>query len=103
MAIPISADFVEKYNQPGPRYTSYPTVPAWEPGFDEGDYRAALTGFRRIAETYPKSDEAVRAAYWSGRSLLELKEYPAAAQVLKRFAGEHPESPVALDGLFWCA
>ena len=33
MRLPISAEFVEKYNQPGPRYTSYPTVPAWEQDF----------------------------------------------------------------------
>ena len=26
----ISAEFVEKYNKAGPRYTSYPTVPAWK-------------------------------------------------------------------------
>ncbi len=43
MSLHIPADFVEKYNKPGPRYTSYPTVPAWAPGFDQDDYRAALT------------------------------------------------------------
>lgn len=42
MAIPISADFVEKYNKPGPRYTSYPTVPAWKQEFGPDDYAAAL-------------------------------------------------------------
>ncbi len=43
MSLHIPAEFVEKYNKPGPRYTSYPTVPAWEPGFDENGYRDALT------------------------------------------------------------
>ncbi|PJA76790.1 oxygen-independent coproporphyrinogen III oxidase [bacterium CG_4_9_14_3_um_filter_65_15] len=42
MAIPISPEFVEKYNQPGPRYTSYPTVPAWTEPFGETEYRIAL-------------------------------------------------------------
>lgn len=42
MALNIPADFVEKYNQPGPRYTSYPTVPAWKQAFGEAEYRAAL-------------------------------------------------------------
>jgi oxygen-independent coproporphyrinogen-3 oxidase len=42
MAIPISAEFVEKYNQPGPRYTSYPTVPAWKQKFGPDEYREAL-------------------------------------------------------------
>jgi len=43
MPLHIPADFVEKYNQPGPRYTSYPTVPTWQPDFGEDDYREALT------------------------------------------------------------
>ncbi len=38
----IPAEFVEKYNQPGPRYTSYPTVPAWTQPFGENEYRRAL-------------------------------------------------------------
>lgn len=42
MAIPISSEFVEKYNKPGPRYTSYPTVPAWKQGFGDAEYREAL-------------------------------------------------------------
>jgi oxygen-independent coproporphyrinogen-3 oxidase len=42
MAVPISEAFVEKYNKPGPRYTSYPTVPAWKQAFGETDYREAL-------------------------------------------------------------
>ena len=42
MAIPISEAFVEKYNKPGPRYTSYPTVPAWKQSFGEAEYREAL-------------------------------------------------------------
>lgn len=43
MPLHIPADFVEKYNQPGPRYTSYPTVPAWDQEFGENEYREALT------------------------------------------------------------
>jgi len=42
MALPISAEFVEKYNKPGPRYTSYPTVPVWNAEFGVDDYREAL-------------------------------------------------------------
>ena len=38
----ISREFVEKYNQPGPRYTSYPTVPAWNQEFGPDQYREAL-------------------------------------------------------------
>ena len=34
----ISAKMVRHYNRPGPRYTSYPTVPLWERGEFAGDY-----------------------------------------------------------------
>jgi oxygen-independent coproporphyrinogen-3 oxidase len=42
MSLNIPAAFVEKYNQPGPRYTSYPTVPAWKQPFGDNEYREAL-------------------------------------------------------------
>ena len=42
MDLPITAEFVEKYNQPGPRYTSYPTVPAWKQEFGANEYLLAL-------------------------------------------------------------
>lgn len=38
----IGPDLVARYDQPGPRYTSYPPVPAWRPPFGEADYREAL-------------------------------------------------------------
>ena len=33
----ISDDMLEKYNRPGPRYTSYPTAPVWKDDFGPGD------------------------------------------------------------------
>jgi oxygen-independent coproporphyrinogen III oxidase len=33
----ISADFLAKYNRPGPRYTSYPTAPVWNDSFGPAD------------------------------------------------------------------
>ena len=33
----ISDDFLEKYNRPGPRYTSYPTAPVWKDDFGPDD------------------------------------------------------------------
>lgn len=38
----ISADLLKKYDRPGPRYTSYPTVPQWHTDFGSKEYRAAL-------------------------------------------------------------
>jgi len=33
----ISEPFLEKYNRPGPRYTSYPTAPIWQENFGPDD------------------------------------------------------------------
>lgn len=38
----ISAAFLEKYNRPGPRYTSYPTVPVWKDDFSPGDLESCF-------------------------------------------------------------
>lgn len=38
----LSPAQVERYSRPGPRYTSYPTVPVWTADFGENDYYAAL-------------------------------------------------------------
>ncbi|MBX0328061.1 oxygen-independent coproporphyrinogen III oxidase [Oscillochloris sp. ZM17-4] len=38
----ISPELLARYNKPGPRYTSYPTVPAWTGTFGEAEYREAL-------------------------------------------------------------
>jgi oxygen-independent coproporphyrinogen-3 oxidase len=37
----VPSDLIARYDTPGPRYTSYPTVPAWK-AFAPGDYREAL-------------------------------------------------------------
>ncbi|MFY9555551.1 MAG: oxygen-independent coproporphyrinogen III oxidase [Blastocatellia bacterium] len=34
---------IDKYNQPGPRYTSYPTAPEWDDSFSETHLRAAFS------------------------------------------------------------
>ena len=40
--MPDPAYILEKYPKPVPRYTSYPTVPAWKQEFGEAEYREAL-------------------------------------------------------------
>ncbi|MFO1463976.1 MAG: oxygen-independent coproporphyrinogen III oxidase [bacterium] len=37
---------LHKYNMPGPRYTSYPTVPAWHESVGVSDYRRSLRRLR---------------------------------------------------------
>lgn len=38
----VTREQIDYYNRPGPRYTSYPTVPVWSTSFDERAYREAL-------------------------------------------------------------
>ena len=33
----VSGEFLQKYNRPGPRYTSYPTAPVWKEDFGPND------------------------------------------------------------------
>lgn len=47
--VTISRELLDQYNRPGPRYTSYPTVPFWTASFGEEDYRQALS---TLAERY---------------------------------------------------
>ncbi|MDZ4224866.1 MAG: hypothetical protein U1D33_03055, partial [bacterium] len=38
----ITRELVEKYNRPGPRYTSYPTAPNWPKDFGPEDFERHL-------------------------------------------------------------
>ena len=38
--------FIPKYDQPGPRYTSYPTAPVWNEDFGETEFRQAMARAR---------------------------------------------------------
>lgn len=39
----IDLTWLTRYSQPGPRYTSYPTAPSFDPEFGEADYRELLS------------------------------------------------------------
>src|SRR5215831_1041329 len=39
----VNSLLVQKYNQPVPRYTSYPTVPYWKEELDRGQWKAAFS------------------------------------------------------------
>jgi len=43
----VSEDFVNRYNRPGPRYTSYPTAPVWVDTFGPADQEAAMASADR--------------------------------------------------------
>ena len=49
-AIRIEPARLARYDVPGPRYTSYPTVPAWRAPFGAAEYRQALQDLAGLAE-----------------------------------------------------
>ncbi|MBB3230707.1 oxygen-independent coproporphyrinogen III oxidase [Halomonas stenophila] len=53
--LPFHRSLVEKYDRPGPRYTSYPTAPQFHAAFAEDDYRAAAERSNLLAEPKPLS------------------------------------------------
>ena len=38
----VPIELIARYDTPGPRYTSYPTIPSWKGPFGPADYRHAL-------------------------------------------------------------
>ncbi|HXG67424.1 MAG TPA: oxygen-independent coproporphyrinogen III oxidase [Blastocatellia bacterium] len=53
--VEISPTTLEKYNQPGPRYTSYPTAPEWDDGFGPAELREAFAQANARPEPAPLS------------------------------------------------
>ncbi|MEQ6917765.1 oxygen-independent coproporphyrinogen III oxidase [Halomonas aquatica] len=53
--LPFIRPLVEKYDRPGPRYTSYPTAPQFQAAFAEDDYRAAAERSNRAETPKPLS------------------------------------------------
>lgn len=51
-AVP-TADLIEKYSRPGPRYTSYPPVPYWPQGYGPERYQEALAQLGQRVRTDP--------------------------------------------------
>jgi oxygen-independent coproporphyrinogen-3 oxidase len=47
---PGTADLLQRYDRPGPRYTSYPTALEFHPGFTERDYRERLAAADQQSE-----------------------------------------------------
>lgn len=62
-----------------------------------GDNLGAVDDFLRIAQVAGTSKIAAQAEYDAGASLINLKEYPRAIQVLERFRSNNPKSEYTAD------
>jgi len=55
MQVEFNTDLIKKYDQAGPRYTSYPTAVQFHSGFGEQDYRQCAKKSNQATETGPLS------------------------------------------------
>jgi tetratricopeptide (TPR) repeat protein len=62
-----------------------------------GDNLGAVDDFLRISQVAGTSKIAAQAEYDAGASLINLKEYPRAIQVLERFRSNNPKSEFTAD------
>jgi oxygen-independent coproporphyrinogen-3 oxidase len=92
MSLNFTAEFVEKYNKAGPRYTSYPTVPAWDQVFGESEYRAALTDLKGRPDDelaiYLHLPFCAKACHYCGCNMLVTRDKGAVHQYLDRVEKE---------------
>ncbi len=51
----VTQEILDRYNMPGPRYTSYPTAPEWNDSFGPADYEIALRQSRESRPPKPLS------------------------------------------------
>ena len=49
----VGEDFVNRYNRPGPRYTSYPTAPVWTDSYGPADFETAMQSADDAYSTSP--------------------------------------------------
>ena len=46
----VPPELLDRYDRPGPRYTSYPPIPSWSAEFGEAEYREALDDLGRLPD-----------------------------------------------------
>ncbi len=81
----LDASLLEKYNQPGPRYTSYPTAPYFAETFAETDWRAELAQTQnsgRDLSLYIHIPFCDTLCYYCGCNMVATRNYAKATEYL---------------------
>jgi len=84
MTLPIA--LLEKYSQPGPRYTSYPTAPYFTEAFAEKEWRAELQQTQQVGRDislYVHIPFCDSLCYYCGCNMLATRDYQKASHYLQ--------------------
>lgn len=87
----ITADLLDKYNQPGPRYTSYPTAPEWSDDFGVAETESALARSRHsdaLISLYFHLPFCESLCLYCGCNVIINKNHEVAAPYLERLKRE---------------
>jgi len=68
--------------------------------YSRGNYDLALSEFRQYVETYPSSELADNAQYWTGEILYSQRKFPAAVVELEKVAAINPKGDKAAAALY---
>lgn len=87
----VTQELLDRYNVPGPRYTSYPTAPEWNDAFGPIDYESTLEASnktRHPLSLYMHLPFCERLCLFCGCNVVIKKNHDVAAPYLKMLRGE---------------
>ncbi len=70
----LTPDIIQKFDVPGPRYTSYPTAPQWHTGFGEKEYLSVLNKGSQSLSLYVHVPFCVSMCYYCGCTVIIRKD-----------------------------
>jgi oxygen-independent coproporphyrinogen III oxidase len=96
----VTPALLNRYNVPGPRYTSYPTAPEWNDAFGPSDYErtlAASNSARRPLSLYMHLPFCERLCLFCGCNVIIKKNHDVAVPYLKMLQKEIAKIASLLD------
>ncbi|MDR0311076.1 MAG: oxygen-independent coproporphyrinogen III oxidase [Acidobacteriota bacterium] len=87
----LTEELLNRYNVPGPRYTSYPTAPEWSEAFGPADYERALSASSQAARPlslYMHLPFCERLCLFCGCNVIIKKNHDGAVPYLKTLKEE---------------